>query len=67
MLPYGVIARTQKSFGGLPVLAEITHHQLIVATSIANDKVSFFAGLLHDILKPLLKFEKREASGTGLI
>jgi len=59
MLPYGVIARTQKSFGGLPVLAEITHHQLIVATSIANDKVSFFAGLLHDILKPLLKFEKR--------
>jgi len=57
MLSYGVIARTQKSFDGLPTLAEITHHQLIVATLIASDKKSFFAGLLHDALKPLLKFE----------
>ena len=57
MLSYGVIARTQKSFDGLPTLAEITHHQLIVATLIASDKTPFFAGLLHDALKPLLKLE----------
>lgn len=58
MLLYGVIARTQEYFGGLPVLAEITHHQLIVATTLASSKASFFAGLLHDVLKPLLKFKK---------
>ena len=60
MLPYGVIARTQEYFGGLPVLAEITHHQLIIATALASDSSLFFAGLLHDILKPLLNFEKGE-------
>jgi hypothetical protein len=58
MLLYGVVARTQKSFDGLPALAEITHHQLVVATALASNKVLFFAGLLHDILKPLLKFKK---------
>lgn len=58
MLPFGVIGRTQRYFGGLPVLAEITHHQLIVATALASESSLFFAGLLHDVLKPLLHFEK---------
>lgn len=60
MLPFGVIGRTQSYFGGLPVLAEITHHQLIVATALASESSLFFAGLLHDVLKPLLHFEKGE-------
>lgn len=60
MLPYGVIARTQRYFGGLPVLAEITHHQLIVASALASEPSLFYSGLLHDILKPLLDFEKDE-------
>ncbi len=36
MLPLGVIARTQEDFGGIPVIAELTQHQLIVATALAN-------------------------------
>ena len=58
MLPFGVIARTQKYFGKIPVVAEITHHQLIVATTLASDTTLFYSGLLHDILKPLLRFRK---------
>ncbi|WP_448579740.1 hypothetical protein [Thermosphaera sp.] len=66
MLLYGVIARTQKSFGGLPILAELTHHQLIVATSLASERVLFFTGLLHDVLKPLLKFVKGKKGWSWL-
>jgi len=58
MLPFGVIARTQEYFGGIPAAAEITHHQLIVATALASDTTLFYSGLLHDILKPLLRFRK---------
>ena len=58
MLPLGVIARTQEYFGGLPVAAEITHHQIVVATALASDATLFYAGLLHDILKLALDFEK---------
>ncbi len=58
MLPLGVIARTQEYFGGLPVAAEITHHQIVVATALASNVTLFHAGLLHDILKPALNFEK---------
>jgi len=58
MLPFGVIARTQEHFGRIPVIAEIIHHQLIVATVLANDTTLFCSGLLHDILKPLLRFRK---------
>lgn len=58
MLLLGVIGRTQEYFGGLPVLTEITHHQLIVATALASEPSLFFAGLLHDVLKPLLHFVK---------
>ncbi|OWJ54731.1 hypothetical protein [Pyrodictium delaneyi] len=58
MLPLGIIARTQEYFGGIPVAAEITHHQIIVATALATDATLFYAGLLHDILKPALNFEK---------
>lgn len=58
MLPFGVIARTQEYFGGIPVVAEITHHQLILATALASDTTLFYSGLLHDILKPLLRFRK---------
>ncbi|MEL9908245.1 MULTISPECIES: hypothetical protein [Thermoprotei] len=60
MLLFGVIGRTQEYFGGLPLMAEITHHQLIVATAIASEPSLFFAGLLHDVLKPLLNFVKDE-------
>ena len=60
MLPFGVIGRTQRYFGGLPVLTEITHHQVIVATALASEPSMFFAGLLHDILKPLLHLENGE-------
>jgi len=59
MLPYGLIARTQELFGGLPVAAELTQHQLIVATALASDPTLFYAGLLHDILKSLLDFKPK--------
>lgn len=39
-------------------MAEITHHQIIVATVLASDTTLFYAGLLHDVLKPVLNFEK---------
>lgn len=39
-------------------MAEITHHQIVVATALASDATLFYAGLLHDILKPVLNFEK---------
>lgn len=58
LLPLGVIARTQKYFSSLPVIAEITHHQIIVATALASDATLFYAGLLHDILKPAFNFER---------
>jgi len=58
MLSFGVIARTQEYFDGIPVVAEITHHQLIVATALASDAALFYSGLFHDILKPLLRFRK---------
>lgn len=58
MLPLGVIARTQEYFSGIPVVAEITHHHIVVATALASDATLFYAGLLHDILKPALNFEK---------
>lgn len=58
IIPLGVIARTQKYFGDLPVAAEITHHQIVVATAMASNATLFYAGLLHDILKPALNFEK---------
>jgi len=57
MLPYGLIARTQKLFGGLPVAAELTQHQIMVATALASGPTPFYAGLLHDILKPLFDFK----------
>ncbi len=62
MLPLGVIARTQEHFGNLnlPVAAEITHHQIVVATALASNATLFYSGLLHDILKPALHFEKHE-------
>ena len=62
MLSFGVIARTQEDFGGIPVIAELTQHQLIVATTLASSKTLFYAGLLHDSLKPALGFVK---SGNG--
>lgn len=60
MLPLGVIGRTQKDFGGIPIAVELTHHQLIVATALASDRTLFYAGLLHDILKPALRFDKKK-------
>lgn len=60
MLAFGVIARTQEYFGYRPVAAEITHHQIVVATALASDATLFYAGLLHDILKPALNFERNK-------
>ena len=39
-------------------MAEVTHHHIIVATVLASDPTLFYAGLLHDVLKPVLNFEK---------
>jgi len=58
LLALGVIARTQEYFGNRPVAAEITHHQIVVAAALASDTTLFYAGLLHDILKPALNFER---------
>lgn len=63
MIPFGIIARTQEDFGGAPVIAELTQHQLVVATVLASSKTLFYAGLLHDILKPALRFVKSESGG----
>lgn len=61
LVALGIIARTQEGFGGIPVIAELTQHQLIVATVLASSKTLFYAGLLHDILKPALRFDKSES------
>ncbi len=58
MLPLGVIGRTQERFGGIPIVTELTQHQLIVATVLASNETLFYAGLLHDILKPAFRFVK---------
>lgn len=61
MIPLGIIARTQEDFGGTPVIAELTQHQLIVATVLASSKTLFYAGLLHDVLKPAFRFVKSKS------